>query len=158
MRSVKTTCSEPKAMGAKGSEQGERRPFPQQATGSTKPVVMFASSLDSCLPKRQVILRAWKILPGTKIETYCSFQQLRTLQVWGIKEHCITSGAYTSSAVVGRTARSPWWVQTWWATTKGNRTCFLQNSRMWLHTHLSLWLPGGMDFSPALILWYLPSF
>lgn len=79
MRSVKTTCSEPKAMGAKGSEQGARRPFPQQATGSTKPVVMFASSLDSCLPKRQVVLRAWKILPGTKIEAYCSFQQLRTV-------------------------------------------------------------------------------
>lgn len=44
-----------------------------------KPVVMFISSLDSCLPKWQVILRAWKILPGTKIETYCSLQQLRTV-------------------------------------------------------------------------------
>lgn len=50
MRSAKTTCREPKAKRAKGWEQEERGPFPQQATGSTKPVVMFISSLTPWIP------------------------------------------------------------------------------------------------------------
>lgn len=50
MRSAKTTRSEPKAKRAEGWKQEEKGSFPQQATGSMKPVVMFISSLTPWIP------------------------------------------------------------------------------------------------------------
>ena len=47
MTRAKTTGSEAKA---KGEEQEEKGSFPQQATGSTKLVVMFISSLAPWIP------------------------------------------------------------------------------------------------------------
>lgn len=124
-----------------------------------KPVVMFISSLDSCLPKWQVILRAWKILPGTKIETYCSLQQLRTVASLRQKKgalHHVRSLHRLSCH--GRDSRVTLVSTDLAGDDQGKQDPFFNRTHECDFIHVCLWLPGDVDFSPALTLWYLPSF